>query len=82
MATKSKKAAAVNMVADAPTTKYVPPEERKSGWDDYQIKDALRTLSQADKIVKNKAFMAAIRAEAVRQLKVAQATATKLQGGK
>lgn len=76
-----KKAAANVAVAEAPG-RYVPPEERKSGWDDYQIKDALRTLSQADKIVKNKAFMAAIRAEAVRQLKVAQATATKLQGGK
>lgn len=76
-----KKAAAAN-VAVAEPSRYVPPEERKSGWDDYQIKDALRTLSQADKIVKNKAFMAAIRAEAVRQLKVAQATANKLQGGK
>ena len=62
--------------------KYVPPFERKSGWDDYDVKDALRTLSQAEKIRRNKPLMAAIRKEAANQLKVAQATASQLQGGK
>lgn len=61
---------------------YKAPEERSSGWSDFDIRDALRTLSQADKIRKNKALMAAIKAEAKRQLTAAQATHAKLQGGK
>ncbi|MES2347039.1 MAG: hypothetical protein V4641_05650 [Pseudomonadota bacterium] len=61
--------------------KYVPTEEKKGGWDDYEIRDALRTLSQADKIRKNKPLMGAIKMEAQKQLKVAAATASTLQGG-
>lgn len=73
-----KKNSAASIAAD----RYVPPFERKSGWDDYEVKDALRTLSQAEKIRRNKPLMAAIRKEAAQQLKVAQATAQQLQGGK
>lgn len=76
MAKASNKAA---VMADSP---YKPPEERSSGWSDYDIRDALRTLAQADKIRKNKALMTAIKAEAKRQLTAAQATHAKLQGGK
>lgn len=66
----------------AEPSRYVPTEEKKGNFDDYEVRDALRTLSQADKIRKNKPLMGAIRKEAQKQLKVAQATATQLQGGK
>lgn len=68
-------------IASAEPSRYIPAIERKSGWDDYQIKDALRTLSDAVKIRKNKPLMAAIKKEAAAQLKAAQATNATLQGG-
>ncbi len=61
---------------------HKPSAERKSGWDDWEIRDALSTLSQADKIRKNKPLMAKVRAEAKRQLQAAKATHANLQGGK
>lgn len=70
-----------NAVASAPEP-YKEPVDRKSGWSEYDIRDSLRTLSQADKIRKNKPLMAAIKAEAVKQLAAAKATASTLQGGK
>lgn len=73
----AKPTAAVAM-SDKP---YVRAIERSSGWDDYDIKNALTTLADADKIRKNKPLMAAIRKEAAAQLKTAQATASQLQGG-
>ena len=62
--------------------RYQPAEERKSGWDDYEVRSALETLARADKIRKNKPLMAAVKAEAKRQLQAAQATHSNLQGGK
>lgn len=73
-----KKSSAASPAVDT----YVPPEERKAGWSDYDVRDALRTLSQANKIRANKPLMAAVRKEAAKQLKVAQATTQQLQGGK
>lgn len=73
------KSAGASMAIDAP---YKAPEDRSSGWSDYDVRDALRTLSTADKIRKNKPFMAKIKAEAVKQLVAAKATASTLQGGK
>lgn len=53
---------------------YVPPADRKSGWKDYEVRDALRTLTDADKIKRNKPLMALIRAEAKKQLAAAAQT--------
>ena len=56
-------------------SKYVDPEERRSGeFNDYEVRDALRTLAQARKIQKNPHLMKAVRKEAQRQLKAAQST--------
>lgn len=44
--------------------KYVPPHEKKSGWDEYEMDDALRTLRHAGEIVANKAFVAALKKHA------------------
>lgn len=80
----SKSALKVNVVSmprsEAPT-KYVSPEERKSGpFDDYEVRDALRTLTNARKIQKNPALMKAVRAEARRQLQAAESTQKALSG--
>lgn len=53
---------------------YVPTEERKSGWDDWQIRDALDTLAKAIKIRKNAAFMKVIKAKALEMQKIATET--------
>lgn len=60
--------------SDSPS-KYVEPEERKSGeFNDYEVRDALRTLASARKIQKNPHLMKAVRKEAQRQLQAAQST--------
>lgn len=53
--------------------KYVQPIDRKSGWDDYDLDNFIRTLSDAEKIRKNKPLMSALRAQAKK--KVAALTA-------
>lgn len=53
--------------------KYVPPAKRLDGpFDDYEVREALKTLSDAYKIKKNKKLMRAVRAEVSRQQKDAQ----------
>ncbi len=53
--------------------KYVPAIERKSGWDDYDLDGFLRTLSDAEKIKKNKPLMAALRKTAQKKVAALQA---------
>ena len=58
---------------------YAPPIERKDGpWDDYEIRDALRTLVDADKIRANSGLMRKVKAEAKKQAAAAQATAASI----
>lgn len=65
----------VNVKGSYPSDKpYVPSEERKSGWDDWQIRDALDTLAKAIKIRKNAAFMKVIRQKALEMQKIATET--------
>ncbi|HEY3434238.1 MAG TPA: hypothetical protein VGK41_01160 [Solirubrobacterales bacterium] len=87
MATRKKagaeKALKVNVVSMPESgigpSKYVEPEERKSGpFSDYEVRDALRILAQARKIQKNPALMRAVKKEAQRQLQAAQTTAKSL----
>lgn len=53
--------------------RYRPPEERPNGpFDDYEIRDALSTLTKARKIEKNRALMRQVRIEAKKQLAAAQ----------
>lgn len=59
-------------------SKWVPPHERKSGWEEYELREAMRTLSEAKKIRKNPALMRALRKEATRQLQALQATKNEL----
>lgn len=66
---------------DAPNP-YRPPEERTSGWDDYELRDGLRTLTAAQKIRRNRPFMAALRKEAKKQLNAAKAAADHLTRSK
>jgi hypothetical protein len=63
-------------------SKYVPPLERKSGWDEYTIRDALKTLTEAEKIRANKPLLQAIKKEARKQLDSASKTHKTLQGAK
>lgn len=83
MATKkaTKKVSTVNVEADqvnvkgaSPERAYIPPIERKSGWDEWQLKDMLRTLSEAAKIRRNKPLMAALKKEARKQLAALEST--------
>lgn len=79
--TMNVKAGKVNVTSEgASPSKYVEPVLRKSGWDDYDIRDALRTLTQAAKIRKNAPLMRAIKKEARKQMQVAQDTASSLNG--
>lgn len=57
---------------------FIPPEDRSSGWDDYEIRDALRTLTSAAKIRKNPALLRAVQREAKKQVAAAKATAASL----
>lgn len=62
-------------------SKYVEPEDRKSGpFSDYEVRDALRNLTNARKIQKNPALMRAVRKEAARQLAAAESTTKALRG--
>lgn len=52
---------------------YVAPIDRPNGpWDDYDLKDFLRTLTQAEKIKKNRGLMRRLRSEATKQLQALQ----------
>lgn len=65
----------------APATegRYRAPEDRTGGpFDDYEVRDALRTLTQANKIRRNKALMKAVRREAQKQLQAAQSATREL----
>jgi|SRR5579862_2072829 len=49
--------------------RYLEPHERKNGpFDDYEVKDSLRKLSDAGKIQKNRKLMAHVKKEAKRQI--------------
>lgn len=61
---------------------YVDPVDRKSGWDDYDLKNMLKTLTDAEKIKRNKPLMAALRRQADQQLATLQRTKTSLSQGK
>lgn len=61
---------------------YVDPVDRKSGWDDYELKSMLKTLTDAEKIRRNKPLMAALRRQADAQLATLQRTKTSLSQGK
>lgn len=80
---KSSKTVKVDVVSMPESTsgRYVSPEERKKGpFDEYEVREALRTLSSARKIQKNSALMRAVRAEARRQLRAAESTSKALSG--
>lgn len=66
----------VNVASEVGPSKYVEPEERKSGWSEWELKDAIRTLTNARKIRKNPALMRAIRKHAAEQVKAIQAITT------
>lgn len=68
----AKKKCARNMVEAIPYEQK-PAEDRKSGWSEWEVRDALRTLTTAMKIRKNPSLMRAVRAEARRQQKAAEA---------
>ena len=58
---------------------YVRPIERKNGpWDDYDIREALRTLVDADKIRANSGLMRRVKAEAKKQAEAARATSASI----
>lgn len=60
---------------------YRSAEDRKSGpFDDYEVRNALETLTRAIKIKKNSALMRAVKAEARRQLSAAESTKKALAG--
>lgn len=64
-------------------SRYRSPEDRMAGpFDDYEVRSALETLTRAEKIKRNKKLMRAVRAEAQKQVKAAQATQKTLTGGK
>ena len=70
-------------IASSPTKKYVPPVDRTNGpFDDYEVKGALRTLTDAEKIKRNKKLLRACKLEAAKQVKAATAAAQSIQGGK
>lgn len=80
---KSKKTRDYGSSPDPSPSRYIEPEARKSGpFEDYEIRDALRTLTQAEKIKRNKPLLRACRNEAQKQVKAAQQAASSIQGVK
>jgi hypothetical protein len=63
------------MEPDETHKKYVPPHERKDGWDDYELRDASDHLDRAEKISHNKPFLEAIRKHAEKRAEEHHATA-------
>lgn len=62
---------------------YKRPAERMGGpFDDYEVKEALRTLTDAEKIKRNKALLRACKLEARKQVQAAQQAVDTIQGGK
>lgn len=62
---------------------YKRPAERMAGpFDDYEIKEALRTLTEAEKIKRNKTLLRACKLEAKKQVQAATQAAESIQGGK
>lgn len=70
----AKKSRMTDAVEAGPSYKpYKSPEDRKTGpFDDYEVRNALETLTKAKKIERNKALMRAVRVEAKKQLDAAQ----------
>lgn len=63
--------------------KYRPAVDRTGGpFDSYEVKEALRTLSDAEKIKRNRALLRACRIEAQKQVEAAKATSQSIQGVK
>lgn len=60
--------------SDSPK-EYIPPHERQSGWDDYELAEGARHLDQAEKIAQNKPFLEAIRKHSEKRAKEHHATA-------
>jgi hypothetical protein len=75
--TKTKRRASPDVSS---TYDLAPIEERRGGWSDYEIREALHTIAKADKIRKNKPLMACVRKEAQKQLAAAKATITNVGG--
>ena len=61
--------------------RYVPIHERKSGWDEYDLDEALRNIEITRKIEANKPLVTALRKHAAEKLKAAQ-NLSKSTGGK
>lgn len=60
-----------------------PAYDRKSGpFDEWEVRDALRTVHDADRIRKNKSLMAEVQKEADRAAKAASDAAQSIKGGK
>lgn len=61
---------------------YKRPADRLGGpFDDYEVKEALRTLTEAEKIKRNKALLRACKLEAKKQVQAATQAAESIQGG-
>lgn len=69
-------------LAAAPQPYKKPSERMKGPFDDYEVKDALRTLTEAEKIKRNKGLMRAILLESDKQIEAAKAAKKTIQGGK
>ena len=62
--------------------KHVLAVDRKGGpFDDYEVKEALRTLTDAEKIKRNRKLLRACKDEAAKQVKAATAAQHSIQGG-
>lgn len=60
---------------------YKPVEDRKQGFDEWEVRDALQVLSKARKIQRNKPLMAAVRKAAKQQLADLQAVSDTISKG-
>lgn len=77
---KRKRVGNINIHADkvnvesqgASPSKYVPPIERKSGWDNWDLDQFLRTLTEAEQIRSNKPLMRALKDKAREKLQATQ----------
>lgn len=56
--------------------------ERTSGWDQWELREAVTILANADTIRRNRPLLKAVQAEANRQLKAAERAAATIKGAK
>lgn len=56
--------------------------EKRSNWDEWELRECVQILANADKIKKNRRLLAATKAEANRQLKAAEKAAATIKGVK